>query len=337
MKLVYSGVAGAFLAACASVSPPPVAPLEGFPAVASAVSETMGRHLYDPEMIQEPAYRVTEARVAALARTALTREEFVSGFNAIWAEGPFSHVRLSVARANAEETAAFLDGMRVGEGARLVWEGDVAVLTVTTMMGVDTIEQIEAAYAEIAARGARALIIDLRGNEGGAFAVRPLVAHVIDAPLDAGAFVSRSWAAEMDRAPTRADVQNVAPWEGWSMVAFWRDVESARVTRIRFEPTAPAYAGPVFVLIGPRTASAAELAADALAASGRAVLIGERTAGRMLSQKPYDLPEGLQVFLPIADYYAFRGGRIEGTGVTPHVHAEDAMSEALARARLQQP
>jgi C-terminal processing protease CtpA/Prc len=296
----------------------------------------MEQHLYDPGLTQTQAYRATEARVAALARTAPTREAFVAGFNDIWAEGPFSHVRLGAARANAAETAAFLDTMRVGEGARLAWEGDVAILTVTTMMGVDTIEQIEAAYTEIAARGAQALIIDLRDNEGGAFAVRPLVAHVLAAPLDAGAFVSRVWAAEMDRAPTRADVRDVPPWEGWSLVGFWRDVESARVTWLRFEPAAPAYEGPVYVLVGPRTASAAELAADAFAASGRAVLVGGRTAGRMLSQKPYDLPEGLQVFLPIADYYAFHSGRIEGAGIAPHVVADDAMVEALTLARRRQ-
>ncbi|MBK7902596.1 MAG: hypothetical protein IPJ97_06240 [Proteobacteria bacterium] len=47
-------------------------------------------------------------------------------------------------------------------------------------------------------------------------------------------------------------------------------------------------------------------------ANGRAVVVGEQTAGQMLSQKPYDLTEGLQLYLPIADYVSIRAGRIEG-------------------------
>ncbi len=303
-------------------------------AVAAAASEAIRDHHYDPSALDDPAYRATEASVVALAAQALSREEFISGFNSIWREGPFSHVRLTEARASAADTAVQLDQLRAGEGARLTWEGDVAVLTVTTLIGVDTIEQIDAAYDEITSRGASGLIIDMRNNEGGAFAVRPLIGHLIDTPFDAGAFVSRHWTqTDRTRGPTRAEIEALSPWEGWSLMSFWRDVSEAPVTRLQFTPMAPRYGGPVFVLIGARSFSAAELAADALATSGRATLIGETTAGRMLSQQPFDLPNGFQLFLPTADYYGFRTGRIEGVGVAPDVAVavDDAMAEALSR------
>lgn len=323
------------LAGCASTAEPPASAVSAdYSAVAAAASEALRAHHYDPRALDDPAYRAIEARVVALAAQAQSREEFISGFNSIWREGPFSHVRLTEARASAAATAAQLDQLRVGEGARLTWEGDVAVLTITTLIGVDTIEQIEAAYAEISSRGASGLIIDLRNNDGGAFAVRPLVGHLIDAPFDAGAFVSRNWAqTDRTRAPTRAEIEALTPWEGWSLVAFWRDVSEAPVTRLQFTPMTPRYEGQVFVLIGPHSFSAAELAADALATSGRATLIGETTAGRMLSQQPFDLPDGFQLFLPTADYYGLRTGRIEGVGVAPDVAVavDDAMAEALSR------
>ena len=55
----------------------------------------------------------------------------------------------------------------------------------------------------------------------------------------------------------------------------------------------------------------------------------------MLSQKMFDLPGGYQLYLPIADYYSFHGGRIEGQGVTPDilVEATEAMNIALEHAR----
>ena len=51
----------------------------------------------------------------------------------------------------------------------------------------------------------------------------------------------------------------------------------------------------------------------------------------MLSQKPYDLPNGLQLYLPIADYHSARLGRIEGAGIVPTVGvpADQALAKAL--------
>lgn len=325
------GALSAVSAAAAAPQPEGV----GLPETAAAISAKMRAHHYNPAVLASPEYAAMEVRVKELAAGAQSTAEFVEKFNLLWRSGPFSHVRLQVAEASAEETAARLDRMRVGGGgAVLDWQGGVAILTVSTMMGLDTIEQIDAAYEEIVRRGARALIIDLRKNGGGAFAARPLVAHAISAPLEAGVFVSQRWAAERSGYPSREEAAAVEPWQGWSIVAFWRDAQENRLTRIQFAPVAPTYAGPIYVLVSARTASAAELAADALQASGRAVLIGEKTAGRMLSQKMYDLPGGLQLSLPIADYYSFHSGRIEGAGVKPDVSAdpESAMKLALERA-----
>lgn len=303
-------------------------------AVAATVSDLMRRRHFNPALLDDDGYRAVQARVADAARRSRTREEFVAAFAQAWRSGPFSHVDLRIARGSAAETAAFLDAMRAGAGATaLEWRGDIALLTVDTMMGTDTAEAIGAAYREIVARGARALIIDLRGNPGGAFALRPLVEHAIPAPHDAGLFVSRRWAAEMARDPDARDASNLRPWTGWSLTAFWNEVEHSPATRITFVPAAPHFAGPIYILAGRDTASAAELAADALRASGRALIVGERTAGRMLSQKPFDLPCGLQLYLPVADYHSLSSGRIEGAGLTPDiaVEAERALDAALAR------
>jgi C-terminal processing protease CtpA/Prc len=94
----------------------------------------------------------------------------------------------------------------------------------------------------------------------------------------------------------------------------------------------PRFDGLVYALTSQQTASAAELAADALITSERAILIGEKTAGEMLSQKMYDLSQGFQLYLPIADYVSIRIGRVEGLGVTPNilVESEKALDKALA-------
>ena len=291
--------------------------------VVAAINKTMRAYHYDPAELDTPEYRQIEAAVIALADTATSDEALISGFREIWKNGPFSHVTLNVAQQSADDLADYLDAMRIGGGgAQLTWRGDVAVLTVNTMMGLDTIEEIDAAYAEIARRGATGLVIDLRENGGGAFAVRPLVSHLLTRPFDAGGFVSQPWNAVHRRELDGADLDAVDPWEGWSIRAFWADVQTNAVTRISFSPVEPHFDGPVYVLTSKRTASAAELATDALRGANRATIIGENTAGEMLSQKIYDIPGGFHLSLPIADYYSAVNGRIEGVGIKPDIETD---------------
>lgn len=316
--------------------PEPVPKPVSFPELSRVIAATMRSNIYDPRALATPAGRELELRVNEMAARAKEREGFVKEFNRLWSAGPFSHVRLEVAPQPVDKLADFLDTMNVGGGgARLDWQEEVAILTVNTMMGMDTIAQITAAYREIADRKATALIIDLRNNEGGTFAVKPLVGHLLATNLEAGVFLTQSWTRSNERPPAPDKIAQIKPWRGWSLKAFWRDAQVDGVLRVVFEPMSPRFAGRVYVLTSGRTASAAELAADALQASGAATLVGEKTAGKMLSQKPYDLPNGLQLYLPIADYHSARLGRIEGAGIVPTVKvpADKALAKALELAR----
>lgn len=306
-----------------------------FTASAEAINAAMRSYHYDPAELDLPAYQAIEAATLELGASASSAEDFMTGYNALWVNGPFSHVRLSPAQGPVAAMAAHFDAMEIGGGgAVLTWQNDTAILDVNTMMGMDTIAEIEAAYGEIASRSADKLIIDLRGNSGGAFAVKPLVEHVITESFDAGAFISQPWNAAYDRAPDADDIAGIDPWTGWSIISFWETVQSEMITRIRFEPeTEDHFSGPVYVLIDDQTFSAAEMAADALDASGRVTIIGEATQGRMLSQTIFDIPGGFHLALPIADYYSIRNGRIEGVGVAPDVSidADSALDYALAQ------
>ena len=302
-----------------------------------SLDKAMRDNHYDPAELKSDAYKQMQAEINVLADTAESQGGFIEGFNKIWHDGPFSHVRLTPADRTATEQALFFDGLRIGGGgAQLSWQGETAVLTVNTMIGLDTIEEIDAAYEEIARKGAESLIIDLRANHGGTFAIRPLVAHLIDKPHNAGSFVGQLWNKDHAQPPTGAELADIAPWDGWSILGFWADISSDPVIRVQFMPVENPYKGPVYVLTSHQTASAAELATDALKSSGRATIIGETTAAEMLSQKPFDIPGGLLLYLPVADYYSTTNGRIEGTGVTPHIEvkAADAMARAFSEIAL---
>jgi len=86
-------------------------------------------------------------------------------------------------------------------------------------------------------------------------------------------------------------------------------------------PTSFRYRGPLVVLVGPASVSAAEILARSLRVNGRAVLVGERTAGAVLVARNYDLPDGGTVQVPVQDFEDSTGQRLETRGVTPDVFA----------------
>lgn len=79
------------------------------------------------------------------------------------------------------------------------------------------------------------------------------------------------------------------------------------------------YRGPLVVLIGPGTGSAAECVAAALQDHGRARLLGRSTAGMVLTARVLPLPGGGSIAVAYADFVRSNGRRIEGIGVMPDV------------------
>ncbi|MGD9965796.1 MAG: S41 family peptidase [Hyphomonadaceae bacterium] len=237
------------------------------------------------------------------------------------------------ADGSAAERLARADAATGGEGAvSLEWRDTAAILAVNTMSGADTITRIDAAFDEIVARTGTKLIIDLRRNTGGAFAVRTLIGHLIRTPLDAGVFVSRLWYAGHDAEPLPSDWTSAAPWTGYSVREFLPFMLARPLTAHRIEPLRPHFAGRVYVLTSARSLSAAEIAADAMRAGCGATIIGEQTPGAVLSSKRFDIAGGFHLIVPVADYYSISSGRLEGAGVAPDISvaAEQALEIALA-------
>ena len=299
---------------------------------AVAIDHTIRANHYHRDELDSDRYRQIQQEVMALAEKAASADEFMNAFNTIWRNGPFSHVSLRKSDGPAAERIAKLDTLIAGPDAvTLAWQGSTAILTVNSMSGADTIEAINKAYGEIATRKADKLIIDLRRNGGGAFAVVPLVGHLIDRPIDAGVFVVGSWYDSHRQPPGPADFPAATPWRGYSVQGFQADVLTRPLTSYRIDPMQPVFKGPVFVLTSGRSISAAEIAADALKAIGRAKIVGEKTPGAVLSSKLFDIPGGFHLRVPIADYFSVRNGRLEGAGVTPDipVSADAALEIAL--------
>jgi len=79
------------------------------------------------------------------------------------------------------------------------------------------------------------------------------------------------------------------------------------------------YAGPLVVLIGPGTGSAAEIFAAAVQDQKRGKVIGRLSGGGVLGQSHFPLPDAGIVSLPTWNLWRAGGKRIEGVGVEPDI------------------
>jgi carboxyl-terminal processing protease len=145
-------------------------------------------------------------------------------------------------------------------------------------------------------RGARAWVLDLRGNGGGLLAEAVMTADLF---VDRGVLV------------TTVGKQCVAGKCG---------------DRMRDEKPAKADAGddkqPLVVLIDEGTASAGEILAGALVHLDRAVAIGSTTFGKGSVQVMYDHDDRSKLKLTIAHYLSARDAPIQVVGVSPDIALE---------------
>ncbi|HMY73967.1 MAG TPA: S41 family peptidase, partial [Blastocatellia bacterium] len=95
-------------------------------------------------------------------------------------------------------------------------------------------------------------------------------------------------------------------------------------------PQTNAYAGPVAILIDGLSASTSEVFSSGMQEMGRAVIVGERSAGACLPSYFQKLPTGALFQFAIADFKTPKGVLIEGRGVIPNIESKWDRASLLA-------
>jgi len=101
----------------------------------------------------------------------------------------------------------------------------------------------------------------------------------------------------------------------------WLFVRKARTgeTKIYSDPPKDIYRGPLAVLIDVTSGSASELFAACLQASGRAVVVGDRSPGSVMESDNRIFPNGAILMYPVAQLCTPDGAVLEGRGVIPDI------------------
>ncbi|MFO7791146.1 MAG: S41 family peptidase [Bacteroidales bacterium] len=162
------------------------------------------------------------------------------------------------------------------------------------------------------------LIIDLRGCGGGDFSSMLLASYFIEKPLPAGYFLGNKYFNTTNKLPSQEFLQETTPFSGFTLDDFINEVTEKGILVGKVFPDKLHYTGNIYVLTDNYTASAAEPLVYFLKNHNIATIIGEKTAGAMLSATTFNFKDDWHIVLPVADYYTSDNKNLDQVGVTPH-------------------
>jgi carboxyl-terminal processing protease len=173
------------------------------------------------------------------------------------------------------------------------------------------------------------LVIDLRGNGGGTLdAAVVLARYLTNNSIDAGVYLTRKWYLQNKELPTTAQIASLPYLTDMTYKGIQKMFEKEPAFRMVLPPHKDKiFKGHIYLLTDKRTGSACEPFVDELKKLPNATVVGERTAGAMLSGASFPIDDNFTLFLPIADFITAGGYRIDKVGVAPDV--ERKSSEAL--------
>ena len=221
--------------------------------------------------------RITAVEDTLIAGVKMSTEEIMSRLR-----GPKgSVVKLTVIRRDIDEPLTF----DVKRDKIPIYSLDASYMITPTIgyirlnkFGANTIEEFQAALSKLQDQGMKDLILDLQGNGGG----------YLNAAIDlANEFLPQK-----------------------SLIVYTEGKASKRSEFVA-KGNGNFLKGKLVVLVDEYSASASEIVSGAIQDWDRGTIVGRRTFGKGLVQRPIDLPDGSMIRLTIARYYTPSGRCIQ--------------------------
>jgi carboxyl-terminal processing protease len=181
---------------------------------------------------------------------------------------------------------------------RVSHSGDVGIIAFNFFLLEPILAEVKKAIEGFRRSGAKAVILDLRGNPGGFGGMAiPVAACLVSKETNLGTIQFRDFANSLVAAPSLG--------------------------------TKP-FMGKVIILTDEGSASTSEILAAGLQEAKRAVVVGDNTVGAALGSTIEALPGGAVMQIPVAGFKTPKGVAIEGRGVQPDRRVLETRAALLA-------
>lgn len=214
-----------------------------------------------------------------------------------------------------------VEARRLGEDI-----GYLKVAMFPGMVGVVVANQVTDAVQSL--REVDRLIIDLRGNTGGGIGALRVMSLLTSERIPVGfALDKRRANGNLDHEKQRFPRFSRIPSNTKALWTLALKFAPAMLTRkpivLETEGLGPQpFHGRIALLVDRHTASAAEMIVAFARENKLATIVGEKTAGRLLSATSVKVGNGFRLALPTGAYHTWKGTVLEGTPIEPNLFAE---------------
>jgi len=194
------------------------------------------------------------------------------------------------------------------------------------MVGIDVANEISGGVEKLGA--VASLIIDLRGNTGGGIGALRVMSLLTPNRIPVGfALDRRRVTANLEsekqkfRRFSRIPSSTKTLW--WLVLQFAPTMVAKKPIMLETEGLGrKQFHGRIILLVNRHTASAAEMIVAFARENNLATVIGEKTAGKLLSATSVKVGHGFRLALPTGAYYTWKGLVLEGTPIEPDEQVE---------------
>jgi len=194
------------------------------------------------------------------------------------------------------------------------------------MIGVDVANEISTAISGLGK--IKGLIVDLRGNTGGGVGALRLMSLLTPEKIPVGFAPGKRWAGrDLDKEklafPRFGSIPSSKKALWLLALRYLPSLINKSPIVLESEGYGPhSYQGNVALLVDRHTASAAEMVTIFAKENKLATIVGEKTAGRLLSATSVKVGHGFRLALPTGAYYTWNGTALEGSPIEPDVVIE---------------
>lgn len=283
------------------------------------------KNICNPYWLEDPAWDSFLQKIKTESPNNETEEAFARRFNRAARALPFTHfylINTNRKKSSGKRLPAFELKKLNEQTVQLIIRSFVSNAPAMAKL----VEQIKT-------EGYEKLIIDLRNNTGGTLDAAVVLGRFLTAEaIDAGVYLSRQWYQEYDKLPSATQINGLTYLQEMSAQGFFKLLQQEKGFRMVLPPHQnEVFDGEVVVLINNNTGSTCEALVHHLKKINKGTIVGEKTAGAMLTGSFFKVNEHLKLFIPVADYITAEGQRIDKVGVLPDIEvpSKEALQYAL--------
>ena len=285
----------------------------------SIVAKTQS-HIFKKSILEKKEWQNFVAEMKEFSSVAMDDGEFLYGFFLKAKNLPFSH--FSIIGTKDERSNFAIPGNTKAADKLLPTlkstENDTYLLDVPAFNF--KANEIDVLMNELIVANPKNLIIDLRTNQGGFMegAMR-ICEYLSEKPIYGGVMLSQHYWNKNENPPAAENYDQFKILNESNYEKFKAEVKKADDGLcFKTTPNKNVFKGKIYILTSSATASTSEPFVYALQLEKIATVVGEKTAGAMLSMEPFTI-SNFTYTIPMLDYYTKDGKRLDKIGVEPDI------------------